>query len=252
MYRFDRREEVTSTNDVCLENAKNGDPGNYVCSAKRQTKGRGRNGRSWVSEEKVGLYMSILERPGCSTAVAPIFSLAMGLAACKALEEIAGIQPKLKWPNDLVINGKKLSGILAQMLLNGSEIDCVVIGIGVNLFQKTFPAEISKTATSLYLETGIEEDDIFREKIEKSIVKWWETYYNQVLLDNGFVTIREEYRKICANIGKEVRVLDPKEEYQGICEDVGDDGSLLVRTSDGALHEIRCGEVSVRGIYGYI
>lgn len=252
MYRIERRDEVTSTNDICIEKAHEGLEGHYVCSARMQTKGRGRNGRSWVSEDRVGLYLSIMERPSCSPQVAPLFSLVMGLAAYQAVKEVAGIEVQLKWPNDLVVHGKKLSGILAQMELNGGEVGCVVVGIGVNLFQKTFPVEIEKTATSVFLETGQEESDIFYEKLEKSIVKWWETYYNQVLSDKGFQGLKCQYEEICVNIGKEILVLDPKEEYQGICEGITEDGSLIVRKKDDTLTYIRCGEVSVRGIYGYV
>lgn len=267
MYEIERREEVTSTNDICLAWAKEGKSGHRVCSAGKQTKGRGRNGRSWVSEEKVGLYLSVLERPECETATAPLFSLAMGLAAVKAVEEVSGLKAKLKWPNDLVVNGKKLSGILAQMGLSGNRVDYVVMGIGVNLFQKMFPDEIAETATSILLEKGFSQagqaekgcmqnsqatQELFREKLENAIVKWWKTYYNQVLTDQSFSGLKEEYERCLANIGREVTVLDPAGEYRGICKGISDEGGLLVQTADHTLHEVRSGEVSVRGIYGYV
>lgn len=267
MYEIERREEVTSTNDICLDWAKEGKSGHRVCCAGKQTKGRGRNGRSWVSEEKVGLYLSVLERPECKTDTAPLFSLAMGLAAVKAVEEVCGLKPGLKWPNDLVLGGKKLSGILAQMGLRGNQVDHVVVGIGVNLFQESFPEEIRKTATSIFLEggfpeTGSAEDgqakedqvlrELFREKLENAIVKWWETYYNHVLQNQSFAGLKEEYEQHLANLGREVTVLDPAGEYRGRCKGVNAEGSLLVETEDHILHEIRSGEVSVRGIYGYV
>ncbi|MGN0170943.1 MAG: biotin--[acetyl-CoA-carboxylase] ligase [Lachnospiraceae bacterium] len=252
MYEIERREEVTSTNDICLLWAKEGKSGHRVCCAGKQTKGRGRNGRNWISQEKVGLYLSVLERPDCSITTAPLFSLAMGLAGVRAVEEVSGLTPKLKWPNDLVIGGKKLSGILSQMGLEKDRVDYVICGIGINLFQDSFPDEIADTATSILLENGQQPDDFFREKLENSIVKWWETYYNHVMQNQSFAGLKEEYEQCLANLGQEVRVLDPAGEYSGICKGIDQEGSLLVETADHVLHKVRSGEVSVRGIYGYV
>ncbi|MCR4956907.1 MAG: biotin--[acetyl-CoA-carboxylase] ligase [Lachnospiraceae bacterium] len=252
MYTLDRREEVTSTNDVCKEMAAKGTEGKYACSAMEQTKGRGRLGRTWVSEKNVGLYMSILERPHFAPEVAPLLSVAAGMAVVHAVKEVAGLKAQLKWPNDVVVNGKKLCGILAEMELEGNHIEYVVVGIGVNLFHKTFPEEIKETATSISLETGMEENSMFREKMEKSIVKWWETYYNQVLQDKSIRGFKEEYLGLLANYKEKVRVLDPAGEYTATCIGVDEDGSLLVKTEDRIEKKVRSGEVSVRGIYGYV
>lgn len=257
MYQIDRRDKVGSTNDVCLEHGAKGGLEHYVCCAAMQTKGRGRLGRTWESPSETGVYLSVMERPKISAKLAPILSLLMGLAACKAVEEVSLAKPKLKWPNDLVLNGKKLSGILAQMQLSGDEIDYVVVGIGVNLFQTEFPEEISKTATSLLLEDGIEASEMenksdFREKMENAIVKWWATYYNQFMQEQSFASFLEEYKSLSANIDKRVRVLDPNGEYEGMCRDLTQSGELIVELDDGTKRVIRSGEVSVRGIYGYV
>lgn len=252
MYEIERREEVTSTNDICLAWAAEGKSGHRVCCAQKQTKGRGRNGRTWISREKVGLYLSVLERPDCEVSVAPLFSLAMGLAAVRAVEEVSGLTPQLKWPNDLVIGGKKLSGILSQMGMKKNRVDYVVSGIGINLFQSSFPEEIADTATSIRLENGQQPEDAFREKLENSIVKWWESYYNHVLQNQSFAGLKEEYEQCLVNLGREVTVLEPAGEYRGICKGINEEGSLLVETAEKKIREIRSGEVSVRGIYGYV
>ena len=257
MYTLDRRQEVTSTNDICMEQGRQKRPGNYVCIARCQTKGRGRQGRDWFSQKDTGIYMSFLERPDCRIDLAPQLSLVMGLAAVKAIEETTGLKASLKWPNDLVIEGRKLSGILAQMQLEHNKIDYIVVGIGINLFQESFPDDLCH-ATSILLEYKKqgrilgENRDTFREKIENAIVKWWETYYNQIIRANSFEGIKEEYEACLANLGKDVMVLDPQGEFRATCLGISKDGALLVERQNHTIEEIRSGEVSVRGIYGYI
>lgn len=257
MYKIERRQTVTSTNDVCMEHGARGGKEHYVCCAGMQTKGRGRNGREWISPDATGLYLSIMERPDMDANLAPMLSIVMGLAAVRAVEEVSLVKPKLKWPNDLVVDGKKISGILAQMQLTGESIDYVVIGIGINMFQTEFPEEIAKKATSLLLEQGIREADlknssIFREKMENSIVKWWETYYNQFMQVKSLEPFIEEYRKASVNIDKRVKILDLKESYTGTCLGITKGGELVVELEDHTKKIVRSGEVSVRGIYGYV
>lgn len=256
MYQIDRREEVTSTNDICMEEGARGKE-RYVCSARCQTKGRGRLGRSWLSKKNEGIYLSILERPKCETSFVPQLSLVMGIAAAKALEQVTGLSVKLKWPNDIVVDGKKLSGILAQMQLDGDQIDYVVIGIGINLFHEAFPEDLPY-ATSVWLEYQKigrkmpDDPEQLREKIENAIVKLWETYYNQIMQANSFSVMKQEYEDYLINMDQEVIVLDPKGEYGGRCLGVSPNGGLLVQTDQDGVKEITSGEVSVRGIYGYI
>lgn len=280
-YRIEYQKEVTSTNELCMEFGRNGHEGSYVLVANSQTKGRGRLGRDWLSKEGVGLYLSVLERPEMTYLkyLAPI-TLVMALAIRQAIEDATNMNCQIKWPNDIVYKGKKVAGILTQScgkpvkqlpileaptleqsLENakiqegidymGPKVDFVVIGVGINLFHEEFPEELRDKATSLYLEKFCEKDDIdLKNRLIISIIENWKKYYFE-FLRSDFFSLWEEYNQYLAGMNEEVVVHDPAGDYIGVSLGVNPFGELEVETPQG-VKEISCGEVSVRGVNGYV
>ncbi|MCR5374928.1 MAG: biotin--[acetyl-CoA-carboxylase] ligase, partial [Lachnospiraceae bacterium] len=238
---------IDSTNEERIRRARAG-AGPKVLIAREQSAGRGRLGRSWISTKGEGLYMSILIRPEISITKAPLLSLIMGLAAERAIKDVTSIEAKLKWPNDLVIDGKKVAGILAASEIRDNKPDFVVIGIGINMFQEKFSGEIAATATSLKLAGGT----FIREDLENSIVKSFNRYYDIFICEESFRAFAKEYNSLTVNIKRRVRVIEPDNEYEAEALGVNEEGELMVRLDSGDIRAIRSGEVSVRGVYGYI
>ena len=241
-------EIIDSTNKKAKEYAQEGALHGTLITADAQQTGIGRRGRSWSSEKDTGIYMSMLLRPKIETEKASMLTLVAALAVEKAMEELLVCQPMIKWPNDIVLNKKKVCGILTEMALKGTEIDYVVIGIGINVNNKTFPEEILTTASSLSLELGVEID---RELLISEVWKKFDVYYQQFLETKDFMFLKEAYESVLVNKEENVKVLDPLGEYMGIAKGITNTGELIVDT-DGELRYVSGGEVSVRGIYGYV
>lgn len=243
------QEETDSTNDWAKRAGREGAPNGSVFLAESQTKGKGRRGRSWENPRGTGLAMSVLLRPKMNPEKAPMMTLLMGLSGAQAVEDITGIAPGIKWPNDLVLSGKKICGILTEMTMSGREIDHVVIGIGVNLNMESFPEEIREKATSLKLERG---KTVERDEMAAAILRRFEENYGIFLKTCSLSALKEDYLKYLVNIGREVKVLEKDRELQGICTGINDSGELLIEKTDGTTEVIFAGEVSVRGVYGYV
>ena len=215
----------------------------------RQDGGKGRRGRSWASPSGVGIWMSLILRPEIAPSSASMLTLAAALAVREGIQEETGLSPLIKWPNDLVLNGKKICGILTEMSTELMEIQYVITGIGINVNQKEFPPEIRDTATSLSLEAG---RSFRRSSLIAAILKAFEKDYTAFLKTGDLSLLLEEYNACLVNRGKEVCILDPSGEYRAVAEGIDESGSLLVTLPDGTRREIISGEVSVRGIYGYV
>lgn len=215
----------------------------------RQDGGKGRRGRSWASPSGVGIWMSLILRPEIAPSSASMLTLAAALAVREGIQEETGLSPLIKWPNDLVLNGKKICGILTEMSTELMEIQYVITGIGINVNQKEFPPEIRDTATSLSLEAG---RSFRRSSLIAAILKAFEKDYEAFLKTGDLSLLLEEYNACLVNRGKEVCILDPSGEYRAVAEGIDESGSLLVTLPDGTRREIISGEVSVRGIYGYV
>ena len=215
----------------------------------RQDGGKGRRGRSWASPSGVGIWMSLILRPKIDPSLASMLTLVAALAVRKGILEETGLSPLIKWPNDLVLNGKKICGILTEMSTELMEIQYVITGIGINVNQKEFPPEIRDTATSLSLEAG---RSFRRSSLIAAILKAFEKDYTAFLKTGDLSLLLEEYNACLVNRGKEVCILDPSGEYRAVAEGIDESGSLLVTLPDGTRREIISGEVSVRGIYGYV
>lgn len=242
-------EELDSTNIRINELAKDGAEHGIVVVADKQTAGRGRRGRTWESPSGTNLYFSILLRPDIQVEKAPMMTVLMAYSAGKVLREQWDLQAEIKWPNDLVIRGKKICGILTEMTLDGSKIGHVVVGTGINVNVTEFPEELKDKATSLYLESK----KIFdRKKLLQEVLKEFWKQYNIFLEIQDLSYMQESYNKMLVNRNREVLVLEPGNEYQAIASGINEAGELLVKKLDGTEAAVYAGEVSVRGIYGYV
>lgn len=244
-------EETVSTNDDLKVLARRGAPHGTVLIADRQSGGHGRMGRSFHSPGGMGIYFSILLRPQCSPTELMHLTCATAVAMCDALEKAAGIRPGIKWTNDLVCKKRKLGGILTELGLSASgTVDYVIIGIGINCCQKEedFVPEIREIAGSVSMVTGKEID---RSVVAAAMMEaLWQM--DQILLTRK-TDILNRYRSDCITIGQEISLLRLGEEVRhGKAIDMDDNGALIVEFSDGHLETVNSGEVSVRGMYGYL
>lgn len=239
-------EVLDSTNTYAKELARQGAPEGTVIIAQSQTGGRGRLGRSFHSPES-GLYLSLIIRPNCPADRLMHLTCAVGVAACDAIEQVCGIRPGIKWINDLVLEGKKLGGILTELTFGtDGNVSSAVIGIGINCQTKAFPRELKNIACSLSLYTKQTSPTVLASELIIALEKM-----NQTLLTDP-TAIMERYRKDCVTIGRQVRVFSLDGVQTGIAEAVHTDGSLQVLFDDGQRKNVNIGEVSVRGLWDYI
>lgn len=231
---------VDSTNEEAKRNSDM--PEGTLFIAERQTLGKGRRGRAWESPRGSGIWMSVLLKPDIPVETVSEITLAAGLAVARA----AG-GALIKWPNDVVIGTKKLSGILTEMAAETDRIEYVICGIGINVNNETFPSELSEKATSLFIETGERHD---RSALAARVMNEFEPLYER-LAAGGFSAIRQEYEKLCVTLGRQVVVSRPGREFSGKAIGMRDNGALVVETEDGTA-DVASGEVSVRGMYGYV
>ncbi len=242
-------EEIDSTNAEAKRLAKQGAPEGVLVVAEAQTAGRGRGGHRWDSPPGGSIYMTFLLRPKFEPEIAPMLTLLMANSVADAVLECTGLEVRIKWPNDLVLHGKKICGILTEMEMEQDEIQNVVIGVGINVNIKDFPEEIRNTATSLLLEGGKEVD---RQKLIRSAGRHFAADYEQFCKDRDLRSFQGHYNEILINRGREVQILGEKESYRGLAEGINEAGELLVTRENGQKETIRAGEVSVRGVYGYV
>jgi len=245
---FIYEEQMDSTNDYAKKLARQGAVEGTGVITEQQTKGRGRMGRKWESPKGTGIWLSYILRPSIPPIDVPFITLLTGLAVCKAIQIETGLDPKIKWPNDVVLGGKKVCGILTEMNAEMEQVHYVIVGIGMNVNTKEFADELDAMATSLYLESKKKYE---RKKIVGQICIQLEKYYESFKDINYRAQILQEYKKYCITIGKEVRVIRSHEELIGKAIDLLPTGELVIQSSSGVKKIVRSGEVSVRGIYGY-
>lgn len=241
-------EEIDSTNTEARRFSKAGAETGLVVTAKKQTAGKGRRGRSWESPADENLYFSILLRPTFVPEKASMLTLLMAYSVAKALQK-QEIHALIKWPNDLVLSKKKICGILTEMNLSGNQVEDVIIGVGLNVNTMKFPKELEDKATSLRRETGKE---LKCGELLTLILTEFEAQYQRFLKVLDLSVIREDYNRMLINRGREVMVLEPGKEYLAEALGVNELGELLVQKEDGRIEAVFAGEVSVRGIYGYV
>ncbi|MCR5792567.1 MAG: biotin--[acetyl-CoA-carboxylase] ligase [Lachnospiraceae bacterium] len=238
--------------------------------AEQQNEGKGRRGRNWISPKGSGIWMSLLLKPDINPANASMLTLVSAMAIARGIQKTVAekslqeesqdtdrdhahsvedeMQIGIKWPNDIVVNGRKVCGILTEM---GSEMDYinyVVVGMGINVNTEDFPQEVKEIATSLRLETG---EHIKRSELVAEIMFYYEAYYRKFLKTEDLSLLIDEYNELLINAGREVRVIEQDTETVGIAGGIDKEGCLLVKCGE-QTRKIRSGEVSVRGLYGYV
>ena len=241
---------IDSTNKAAKSLAIEGIEEGTVIVSEEQTSGRGRLGRSWVSPKSSGIWMSIILKPNISPMMASRVTLIGAAAVHKALEEI-NIDAKIKWPNDIVLNNKKLCGILTEMSGEMDKLNYIVMGIGlnVNLDEEDFSDELKNMATSLKIEKN---EHINRKELFGKILNNFEILYDEFKNHGNIASTVNICRKNSLLLGKEVRVINGMKTVTVKALDLDEDGELLVEYEDKSKGKIISGEVSVRGLYGYV
>lgn len=241
---------IDSTNDALRALAKAGAPHGTAILADHQTGGHGRRGRSFHSPEGVGVYLSILLRPDCAPGALMHLTCAVAVAMCDAVEVSAGFRPGIKWTNDLVAGKRKLGGILTELgFTPQGKLDYAIIGIGINCRQteNDFPEEIRDMAGSLSMIAGHEVD---RANVAAAMLDALHRMDRELL--TGKDTILERYRGSCITLDRDVMLVRGDEKRYGHAITIDSEGALVVRFADGSTEAVNSGEISVRGMYGYV
>lgn len=234
--------DVKSTNDLAFDLAEADAPEGTLVVAEKQSKGKGRLGRSWFSPPKLGIWMSLILRPPLLPSQAPGLSIAASLAMVLTTKELAGLSAFIKWPNDVIVNQRKFCGILTELSAELDKINFVILGVGINAnhTQKDFPKDLRNVATSLRIEKG---EQIPRVAFLKRFLEKFEKIYLQYK-KTGLLTFREECLRHSYLLGKKIKILVGSEVLEGKAENLDDSGALILRTKEG-LKTITAGDVSL-------
>ena len=242
---------IDSTNTQAKRLARQGAPQGTVLVAGTQTGGRGRMGRSFSSPESQGVYLSVILRPGCPPARLMHLTCAAGVAMCDAVTQAAGFTPGIKWINDLVYEKRKLGGILTELALDPATglTEYAIVGIGINCRQRAadFPPELREMAGSLSMFAG---QDVAPGALAGAMIEALWQMDRQLL--SGKAALMDRYRSLCVTLGQPVLVHGSDGTRRGVASGLDDDGGLLVDFDDGTRQTVNSGEVSVRGLYGYL
>ncbi|MEQ2128828.1 biotin--[acetyl-CoA-carboxylase] ligase [Caldanaerobacter subterraneus] len=241
------KESLSSTNDMAKELAYKV-PDGTVIVAEEQTKGRGRMGRSWFSEKSSCILTSVILKPQIRPEKTVALTQVAALTVVKAIEEVCSVKTKIKWPNDIILNSKKVCGILTEMSSEIDVVNYIVIGIGINVNCTEFPDDLKEKATSLQLEL---EKPVDRKKLLASLLNNLEIYYKEYE-EKGFESLRPLILENSITIGKEVRVIYTDREIRGQAIAIDKEGKLVIKTEKGEEIALLSGEVSVRGLLDYI
>ena len=240
---------IDSTNTKAQELAEKGYPSGTLVVADKQESGKGRRGRSWVSPSGTGIFMTLMIKPDINPNNASMLTLVAALAVAKAITSVTGEEALIKWPNDIVVNSKKVCGILTEMNAQFDYINHIVVGIGINVHNESFPEEISQMASSLMIEAGGKR--FHRAQIIAETMSYFEQYYDTFLKTQDLSALVREDVELLVNRNKSVRVLDAKGPFDGKAMGITPKGELIVDTWE-SRKLVSSGEVSVRGIYGYV
>ncbi len=236
--------EVDSTNILAMELASKGSPEGTVVVAETQSGGKGRLGRTWISP-KGNLYLSVILRPMIPVHKAPLITMMGAVAVASAIRTVCQVAAVIKWPNDILISGKKVSGLLTEMSAEQDQIRHIVLGIGVNvnMAPETLPPEIRVFSTSLSAEAG---DRINRTVLLQEHLRSFERWY-QVFLANSPEVLRE-WQKLNMTVGSQIRVVGAGETLEGLAQGIDEDGRLIIRLDDGSIRFVSAGDVSLRNV----
>lgn len=254
---------IESTNTTLAGLAMQGACHGTLVVADRQTAGRGRRGRSWESPAGKNVYFSLLLRPAFTPDKASMLTLVMACAVTRGIEQVLGenagmaadflelSKPQIKWPNDILLNQKKICGILTELHISPGNADeySVIVGVGINVKAQEFPEDIAGKAGSIEELTGV---SLSRKRLTQSIMSAFETCYELFEADGDLSLLMDEYNGRLINKDSQVKVLDPKGEFTGVARGINAAGELLVELPDGSVTAVYAGEVSVRGTCGYV
>lgn len=233
--------KVDSTNTVAMRLGEEGEAHGTVVVAEEQTSGRGRAGHSWHSEKAAGIYVSILLRPQISPMLAPALTLVAGLAAYDAIAEGSGLLPDIRWPNDVLLKGKKVCGILTEMQAEPDRVHFAVIGIGINVNQPKMPGELASVATSMRMETGRVHS---RLELLARLLRHLDRYYNQFIAE-GAAPILRRFAEVSSYFeGKRVRISTSTDNFVGTTAGLEPMGILRVKRDDGKIESVISGTVA--------
>lgn len=237
---------VTSTNTMVKQMNLEGAPAGSLCLCETQSAGKGRLGRRWESPEGVGLWQSVLLKPHLPPEQAPLITLCAALAVAQAVTETTGLDVRIKWPNDVILNRRKLCGILLEMTSDPDAIESIVVGVGINVKRGAYPEELAEKAIAI------------QEAAEPPLRRVLYVHYLAALEDyvtkleqGGFSGIAQDYTRLSCTLGSRVQVTGSL-NLVGMAESLDETGALMVRTDDGVLHRVLSGDVSVRGVMGYV
>ena len=233
--------EADSTNTKAKDLATKHAPEGALVLSEKQTKGRGREERNWFSPSRDGIYLSLILRPTIPPREAPGITLLTAVAVAEALLSLTRLKIAIKWPNDILVGGKKLAGILTEIGTQGDSIDYVVVGLGLNVNTPRFPDDIRDKATSMLIETG---KRFSRVKVIREYLKWYEAYY-EVFKNIGFEPIRKRWRELTNMIGQQITVEMIDKRCRGEVQDIDKDGALIITDRTGKSHRIIFGDVTV-------
>jgi BirA family biotin operon repressor/biotin-[acetyl-CoA-carboxylase] ligase len=243
LYHFDI---LDSTNDLAKDMAAQGAPEGALVVAEAQTGGRGRLGREWDSPSEVGLYVSLVLRPMLPPMELPQITLTTAVAVVRAVLRVAKVAPGIKWPNDLLLHGKKLGGVLTEMETESDRIRHVVVGLGLNVNNPEFPPSLSGTATSLSLALG---GRFSRVELLRAWLEEFDLLYGR-FLNQEFGEILEEWKRFAVTLGQVVTVRQGPREISGLALDVAPDGALLLQTAGGEVVRVASGEITPGPVAG--
>ncbi len=233
--------ETSSTNDSARQFAEQGAPEGTLVLAEKQTQGRGRLGRSWLSESSAGIYASILLRPLLKPYDAAVLTLVAAAAASEAIEQACGLKTDIKWPNDLLLSGRKCCGILSEMQVEKDEIRYVIVGIGINVNHSIFPEELSLRATSLCIEG---KQTYSRIAVLCEFLRRFELLYDDLHRGNRSAILRRWVERSSFAFGKQVTVdLNSGKKVEGQTAGLSELGNLKVKLADGRVEEVMSGDI---------
>lgn len=232
---------IGSTNEFAHNRAIQGEPEGTLVIAEQQVRGRGRKNRRWDSPFNKGLWFSVVLRPNIVSDQVGLIPFLAGVAVAEGIENFTGLKPEVKWPNDLLLNGKKICGILSEAEFRNGKIRFIILGIGINVHHKPheFPDEFRDRATSLRAESNLRID---RSELLAEILFQLEKNY-RTMQSQGFAPIISNWKKRCPHLGKQVTIIQDDERLEGIFEDLNEQGCLMLRTRDGELKKIVTGDL---------
>lgn len=236
-------EQLASTQPVAHQLAQQGAQEGTIVICEQQTAGKGRMLRPWVSEKGKGIWMSVILRPDVPTYKAPQFTLVAAVAVAKAIEDVVDVRPEIKWPNDLLINGYKCTGILTEMQAEPDRVNALIMGIGINVNHaaEDFPEELQTIATSLKM---IKNKEIDRATLIARILFYLEQYSAAYVAD-GFTHIKKEWENYSCTLGNRIRVTTLREQFVGQAIEISEEGILSVRLDDGEVKRVYSADITL-------